>query len=351
MDTSFGNDNTADNSVPEPITEPMVKPPVENSSDPDSDNHFDDANVMNLNTTGNKLEKKIEIEKTKKPESKALEDVFKQSFEENKDKSKKGVNQYLYYLIIFVIILVGLLFIRQLSLQRQINELKTDLAVTIVPNQTDATLTPTIVKGIQTTKPEEFQEIDGEVEINLAVESISKISVKIFDDNGVEVGNFTKNDIELVDNKAVVEEIINITKSPTVSVGYIIVYPSDENINSPISKTISVKFSKSTVANRLNVIGPIKNQLVDSTELDFVGEMKGFKDNVVGMRILDTEGTILIESQMEGLTDKASQDYVKFTKTIEIGTLNGTTETGNVEFYDISDTNKTSLLTIPIRLR
>jgi hypothetical protein len=42
---------------------------------------------------------------------------------------------------------------------------------------------------------------------------------------------------------------------------------------------------------------------------------------------------------------------VKYTKTIEIGTLNGTTETGNVEFYDISDTNKTSLLTIPIRLR
>jgi hypothetical protein len=351
MDTSFGNDNTADNSLPEPITEPLVKPPVENSNDPDSDNHFDDANVMNLNTTGNKFEKKVDIEKTKNPEPKALEDVFKQSFEENKDKSKKGVNQYLYYLIIFVIILVGLLFIRQLSLQRQINELRTDLAVTIIPVQTDAILTPTIVKGIQTIKPEEFEEISGEVEINLAVESISKITVKIFDDNGVEVGNFTKNDIELVDNKAVVEEIINITKSPTVSVGYIIVYPSDENINSPISKTISVKFSKSTVANRLNVIGPIKNQLVDSTELDFVGEIKEFKNNLVGMRILDTEGTILIESQIEGLTDKTSQDYVKYTKTIEIGTLNGTTETGNVEFYDISDTNKTSLLTIPIRLR
>ena len=97
-----------------------------------------------------------------------------------------------------------------------------------------------------------------------------------------------------------------------------------------MSKTVSVKFSRNSVVNKINVIGPIRNQLVNSTELDFVGELKGFKDNKIGVRVLDTEGKVLMESQLQALTDNTSQDFVKFDQTVEIGTLSGTTETGNV---------------------
>jgi hypothetical protein len=351
MDTTFGNDNSAENSIPEPIVEPVEKRPLENTTSTASDSHFDEANVMNLNTPGNKSEIKAEIDKNKKPDPKVLADAFKQSFDNEKDKSKKSQNQYLYYLLIFVIIVVGLLFIRQLSLQRQINELKTNLSVTIVPNQDIGSLTPSVTKNIKTIKPEEFQEISGDVEVNLELESINSIAIKIFDDNGVEVGTLIEDNIELTDSKAVVDKVLDITKSPTVSVGYLIVFPADEDINSPVSKTVSIKFSRNSVVNKINVIGPIRNQLVNSTELDLVGELKGFKDNKIGVRVIDTLGKVLMESQLQALTDNTSQDFVKFDQTVEIGTLSRTTETGNVEFYDISDTNKTPLLSIPIRLR
>ncbi|HRP37796.1 MAG TPA: hypothetical protein PLS50_08385, partial [Candidatus Dojkabacteria bacterium] len=89
-------------------------------------------------------------------------------------------------------------------------------------------------------------------------------------------------------------EVIDITKSPTVSVGYLVIYPADDDINSPISKTVSLKFSRSTVAEKINVIGPVKNQLVNTTDLDFVGELKGFKNNKIGVRLVDTEGKVII---------------------------------------------------------
>lgn len=351
MDTNFGNENNTDNSVPEPIVEPSVNQHVDNNNDPDSDNHFDDANVMNLNTPGNRVEKKILTEKGKKPDPKVLADSFKQTLEIEKSKSNKGQNQYIYYLLIFVIIFVGLLFIRQLSLQRQINELKTNLDVTIVPAEASTTVTPTGTTRINVIEPEEFQEISGEVGLQLEVESISKLSLKIFDDNGVELGGLLNSDIELVNNIAEIEEVINITKSPTVSVGYLIVYPADDNINSPVSKTVSVKFPKSTVVNRINVIGPVKNQLINSTELNFTGDLKGFKNNTIGIRVLDSTGKVYFESEIKSVTDKASQDFVKFSQTVEIGTFNYTTETGSVEFYDISDSNKTSILSIPVRFK
>lgn len=303
MDSTFDNENTSNDSIPELVAEPVVKQAPEVSVDQSSDSHFDDANVMNLNTPGSKLEKKIDINPSKKPDPKVLAEVFKQSFEEEKVKSKKSQNQYLYYLIIFVIIVVGLLFIRQLSLQRQIDELRTELTVTIVPIQGDGTITPSVTQSIKTIKPEEFQEVSGDVELSVEVESLTKIAVKIYDDNGVELGGFIKNDITLVNNKALVDEVIDITKSPTVSVGYLVIYPADEDINSPISKTVSVKFARSTVAERINVVGPVKNQLVNTTDLDFIGELKGFKNNKIGVRLVDTEGKVIIESQLQGLTD------------------------------------------------
>lgn len=351
MDSTFDNENTSNDSIPEPVAEPVVKQAPEVTGDQSPDSHFDDANIMNLNTPGTKFEKNSPSEKTKKPDPKVLAEVFKQSFEEEKVKSKTSQSQYLYYLIVFVIIIVGLLFIRQLSLQRQIDEIKTNLAVTVVPIQGEGTITPSITQSMKTIKPEEFQEVSGEVDLSVEVESITRIAVKIFDDNGVELGGFIKNDIALVNNKALVNEVIDITKSPSVSVGYLVIYPADDDINSPISKTVSLKFSRSTVAEKINVIGPVKNQLVNNTDLDFVGELKGFKNNKIGVRLVDTEGKVIIESQLQGLSDNTSQDYVKFDQTVEIGTLSGTAETGIVEFYDITDTTKTSLLNIQVRLR
>lgn len=348
MDTNFGNDNSAGSAPPEPIMEPTQT----NDSTPDnlSDNHFDNANVMNL-TPQSLSTKKVGGTNEKKPDPKELADVFKQSFEDEKKKSKKGQIQYLYYLIVFVIILTGLLFIRQMSLQRQIDELKTSISVTIVPVNPEVSSSPSTSQVIKIVQPEEFAELSGILDYDIEVESIRNLTIKVFDDTGVEIGSYLERNIELVENKATLTNSINITKSPSISVGYIVAYPSDSDLNSPLAQTTSVNFLKSSVADKISVFGPIKDQLINTTKLDFSGEIKGFKDEKVGVRVSDTSGKVLLDTELQGSTEKNSQDFVKIESTLDISTLSGISDTGVVEFYDVSSSSSTSLLSIPVRFK
>jgi hypothetical protein len=353
MDSTFTDKSTnGEDSLPEQIVDPVTPELKANHAEKTPSNHFDDANVMNLNSSDHVRDSKDFTDDIKKPDAKALTEVFKQSFQEEKVKSRNGQNQYLYYLLVFVIMVVGLVLIWQLSMQRQIDSIKSSLEVTIVPNDPQDDKTTEIKKDIVVIKPEEFEEVTGQFKIALEVSAINNLAIKVFDDYGVELGGLIDSTIELVDGKGNIEKDIDLINSPTVETGYLVVYPADENINSPANKTVSIVFPQSLIVDKLNVTGPIENQLVNSTKIKIVGESKGFSSNKLGVKLVDSEAKVLIEKEINSLTDKTSAEFVKFDEIIQIGTLpDDISDTGSIEFFELSDLNKSSILTIPVRFR
>lgn len=317
-----------------------------NTSDNDllgiqDNNSFEDANEVHLNPTTQK-------EKKQRLNPKEIEDIFKQSIPEKKPRSH---NQNHIYLLISIIVVVGFILLWQLNMQRQIETIKADLNITAIPDEQDF-LTATPIQKIAMITPEEFAQIDGEVQVNMEVEGINFVNMKIFDDNGVEIGSSNFNTSDSLRGKMGKEQTINVSKSPTTGSGYLIVYPGDKPLNSLQSVTISLNFVKNTVVNRLNLVGPLSNQLINTSNLRFTGEMKGFAGNTVKFILQDEDGKELSQGDVVASTQEESGGFVKFDKTIEIGTLpTNITEKGQINFVDTSVENSPVLLSIPVRFK
>lgn len=303
----------------------------------DSDNTFSPANVFG----------------SKEPKSKRnLSEMMKETFEMEKEKKKSTSNRLVYYILSVIIILLAVVILWQLNLQREVRKLASNIQVTIVPSND---LLPTVVNtvsDIRIISPEEFQEVDGKIDYNLISEGLETISMKIFDDNGIEIGD--KVAITITgEEKAGISGTLDITKSPTTNEGYLIVYPADKDINSASAVTISLSFQKTFRIDKLTLFGPLNNQLINGTDLRFVGEMKGFSGNKFQFVLRDDAGKEVSIGQVASANEKISTDFVKFDQTIEMGSLpQGVSEVGRIDFYDIgSDTNTAPLLTIPVRFR
>jgi len=314
-------------------------------------NRFDDANEMHLNEPEPHTSSAVVDEQKPKPDPKALADAFKQSIQEEKSKSKPQNRNYL-YLTVFMIVVVGFVLLWQLSLQRQIDTIKADLNITAVPDENGSLTAPTPVQKISVITPEEFTEVNGEFEVNVEVEGINFVNMKLFDDNGVEIGSKNFDASSSLTEKLTTKQTLSVSKSPTVSSGYLIVHPGDKPLNSPQSATISLTFSKSIAVDRLNLVGPLSNQLVNSSSLRFTGEMKSFTNNTVGFVLRDAQGEVLSEKIFMADSQGSGGDFIKFDKTVEIGTLPAdVTETGQIDFFNASTENDRVLLSVPVRFR
>lgn len=306
-----------------------------------NNNSFEDANEVHLNPT-------VQKGKKQKLDPKEIEDIFKQSIPEKKSQSH---NQNHIYLLISIIVAVGFILLWQLNMQRQIETIKADLSITAIPDEQDF-LTATPIQKISVITPEEFAQTDGEVQVNMEVEGINFVNMKLFDDNGVEIGSSNFNTSDSLEEKLGKEQTINVNKSPTTSSGYLIVYPGDKPLNSLQSVTISLNFVKNTVVNRLNLVGPLSSQLINTSNLRFTGEMKGFTGNTVKFILQDDDGKELSQGDIVANTQEKSDGFVKFDKTIEIGTLpTNITEKGQINFVDTSVENSPVLLSVPVRFK
>ncbi len=344
-------DNVKDSNISDkPLTQGVILPPtpmtkeVESTSDDtpqefklDSDNTFSQGNIP----------------KPKEPESKEkLSEMLKETFENEKEMKKATPSRLVYYLLSVIIVILAVVIIWQLSLQREIKKLASNIQVTIVPSNEVVPTQLKIVSDINVISPEEFEEVVGAIEFNVEIEGLEAISMKIFDDNGIEIGNklaITTEDSQL----AGLTGTLDIDRSPTTNEGYLIVYPANQDVNSSRAKTISLSFQKTFRIDKMTVYGPVKDQLVKGTELRFVGEMKGFQRNSFQYVLKDDSGKALNTGQVVSASDKVTTSFVKFDQTKEIGSLpQGISEVGRIDFYDVgSDTNSAPLLTVPVRFR
>lgn len=306
-------------------------------------NSFDNTNELQLNTSS--------PAGTAKPDPKEIAEIFQNTSREEKSKSSSQ-NRGLSYLLVIAIVLVGFVLLWQLSLQRQIDSIRADLNVTpVIDNQGDQAV-PTPAQKISVITPEEFAEVNGEFEVSMEVEGANFVNFRLLDDNGVEISTDSVDTSGSLQEKTAYQKTLSVTKSPTVSSGYLIVYPGDKTFNSSQAVTTSVKFTQNATVNKLVMIGPLTNQLVNSTSLRFTGEMKGFEENTVNFVVRDDKGVDLTSGSFSADSLDISENFVKFDKTVTIGTLSaGVSETGTIDFYG-SDLEETSpVLSIPVKTR
>lgn len=320
-------------------------------NDKQDNNSFDDANEMHLNEPVTQTPPVEAGTKTPKPDPKALAEMFQHSIQEEKSKSRPQ-NRNSFYLLVLMIVVVGFVLLWQLSMQRQINLIKADLNITPVIDENDLPTAPTPIQKINVLVPEEFAEVNGELEVSVEVEGVNFVNMKLFDDNGVEIGSKNFDASGSVSEKITAKQALNVSKSPTVSNGYLIVYPGDKALNSPHSVTVSVNFIKNVAIDRLNLVGPLNNQLVDATSLRFTGEMKNFANNTVGFVIRNDQGEELSRGNFSAESQETGSGFIKFDKTMEIGTLPANvSETGKIDFVDPAAENETPLLSVPVRFK
>lgn len=318
-------------------------------------NNFDDVNEMNLNIHSHypKNEDKIGINnpRSQKSRTEELDKIFKKS--SVKDTSKDKMNNLVSYILVVLVVVVGIMLVWQLQLQSQINDIQNDLQVTIIPSQGSGEVTsPTTVQNISVITPEEFSEVDGAVNVRFDVEGVENITLKLFDDNGLEIGSENIDTKSSLSGKYEVESILDMVKSPTVSDGYLIIYPADKSINSPLSRTISLSFQKNITIDRLNLISPVNNQIISGTSVRFVGEMKGFTNNEIGFSIKDEKGNEIKAGKIVLTGVQSPTGFTKFDQVIEIGSLPiELTEKGRIDLFEPDSKNRETLLTVPIRFK
>lgn len=312
------------------------------------DNDIDDINEIHLDGTPTSQAPMLSPTQSKHLDPKSIAEEFIAKEKSQKEKSQSKISTF--FLSLITVIMSVVLF-WMLNLQREIRSIKTELNITPLPNENGLPVVPTVYQSISVVTPEEFAEVDGQFEISFEVEGSNFVGAKLFDDSGVELGSTSIDTSASLTEKFATKLAFNVTKSPTTNNGYLIVYPGDKSINSPVSKTITLAFKGNGTVNKLNLIGPLSNQLINSMTLQFIGEMKGFTGNDVGFLIKDIEGKELSEGVIELDNTKENLDFIKFDKSVSIGTLpSDKADKGTINFYDLSNKDEV-VLSLPVRFK
>lgn len=281
-----------------------------------------------------------------KPDLSAL---MNETFSEEKKGRKDSSALVNYGLVFIILILFGVIF-WQFSLQRALNDIARNQEVLV----TDATLevTPTVLTTdpvFSVISPEEFQEVGGGIEFNLKAENVSAVSLKAFDDNGLQIGEKLAVDA----TSGSITGSVDVTDSPTTSEGYLIIYPADKDHNSAEAETISITFRKTFRVDKMNLKGPINGQLITTNSLRFVGELKNFEGNKFKFILRDDNSREVSSGVVSSANETSSSEYVKFDQTVDLGSIpTSVTDAGRIDVYDATgDVNASPLLTLPIRFR
>ncbi|HEX9804366.1 MAG TPA: Gmad2 immunoglobulin-like domain-containing protein [Candidatus Dojkabacteria bacterium] len=89
------------------------------------------------------------------------------------------------------------------------------------------------------------------------------------------------------------------------------------------------------IEDRLKIVGPDYNQTISGSEYTVKGEMKGFFEGVMNVRIIDNEGNVLIDEIVMAEGDNYT-DFVEFTKTFDLSPFLSTIPAATLEFYEVS---------------
>lgn len=118
--------------------------------------------------------------------------------------------------------------------------------------------------------------------------------------------------------------------------------------------SVPIQFKTITVTDRLKVYGPQENQIISGDTTLFSGEMKGFFEGNVSVKILGSNGTEIFRGSVQATPSEGEDPYtqfVEFSSRLNHGEIPATAgATGKVIFFDISakDGTERDLLTINV---
>ncbi len=166
----------------------------------------------------------------------------------------------------------------------------------------------------------------------------------------VELASTTVN----LNGDGVVNWEVTLLVSHTVSaqLATVVVYPADADRTSPLAQTVDVAFEVQTAADRINLYSPVANQQLPTDKVLVAGQMKNFFEATMNVRLLDEDGTELLDTFITASGDNYEQ-FADFEKEIDLTAIAPTGNTGEWEFYQISakDGSKEVLLVVPISFK
>lgn len=103
---------------------------------------------------------------------------------------------------------------------------------------------------------------------------------------------------------------------------------------------------------RVKVISPLAGQHLTKDEVLLVGEMKGFFESTMNIRLIDDEGNELLTDIIMPSSTVVDQfiEFASFEKYLDLGNLNFTTAKGYLEFYEESAKDGSENLLVSIQV-
>lgn len=210
------------------------------------------------------------------------------------------------------------------------------------------TVTPTAISKIIISTPSSGAKLGGTLNLSASLPgSVTKVTIDIIDNSNQviaskEISNTSKlakqiNELLLVDKLSVSDQVT------------LRVYNSDDPEQ---IATLPLTINKPTLSGRLVISSPLEQQHISSKVINLSGEMKGFFEGTLFVRIKNENGTVLYSDFVMPNMDNYEQ-FAPFSKMFDFSSVEqGLSENLTFEFYDISpkDGAETVLLSIPIIL-
>ncbi len=205
-----------------------------------------------------------------------------------------------------------------------------------------------LARVLNVTVPAENADVDGDVNlVGIASSDIKNITIKIFDEQDNLLGERT---VEISSNW---NAKVAITKSPSSSVGYILVYPATEDEDSDLAQRINVGFeSAGTVTDRIVLETPLQNQMMTDGKVNFRGSMQNFFEATMSVRLTDNAGNELFADIIMPNGDNYEQ-FAEFEKEFNVTDIPAGIKEGKWELFEVSamDGSETVLLTVNVKFR
>jgi hypothetical protein len=204
------------------------------------------------------------------------------------------------------------------------------------------------VKTLTITAPKNNGTVNGVVELSgKASSSLQGLKFEIKDGQGNSLGTSTMNiSTEEWNTKLL------LTKAPITKSGTITITPTlDSDLD--LTKIIIVNFAQVGLISRLNITAPLLYQSIkEGDTLLFKGEMKGFYEGILNVRLSDSNENIILEDVINAEGDNY-EGFVPFEKSIEIKDLSKARDAqATILFYEISakDGKEIELYSMPVLL-
>ncbi len=264
----------------------------------------------------------------------------------NASKYKSRSLFYVLTILLIVVIAGGLLFayrtMQNIDVPSDIN----------VSNAEDGTPTNTPTSLVRVISPKANDSVEGFINVEgTASSEIKKIKVELTDYNGYLIAR-TDTELVVLGSQTVGrwEANLSVDVSPTDSLAQIKITP-DDRVAGAIVVPVMLKSSTDEKSERIKLIAPVQNQLMSGTNVTFIGEMKGFFEGNMGIKLESEQNEVLFTSSVQADADNY-EDFAAFEKLIDFKSLpSNIGNKGKWVVYETSSLNGEELVILEVPIR